>query len=54
MCPGKEYVRLKLLVFIHNLATRFEIKKAIPDEKIINNPSPVPANGLLILLQTPN
>ncbi|KAL3737058.1 hypothetical protein ACJRO7_025909 [Eucalyptus globulus] len=54
MCPGKEYARLELLVFIHNLVTRFKIEKAIPDEKIIYNPSPVPANGLLIRLRTHN
>ncbi|KAL3737057.1 hypothetical protein ACJRO7_025908 [Eucalyptus globulus] len=54
MCPGKEYARLELLVFIHNLVTRFKIEKAIPDEKIIYNPSLVPANGLLIRLQTHN
>ncbi|KAI3428996.1 Peptidyl-prolyl cis-trans isomerase (PPIase) [Psidium guajava] len=54
MCPGKEYARLEILVFIHNLVTKFKLEKAIPDEKIIYNPSPVPANGLLIRLQPLN
>lgn len=54
MCPGKEYARLEILVFIHNLVTKFKLEKVIPDEKIIYNPSPVPANGLLIRLQPLN
>ncbi|XP_056173642.1 beta-amyrin 28-monooxygenase-like [Syzygium oleosum] len=54
MCPGKEYARLEILVFIHNLVTKFKLKKVIPDEKIIYNPSPVPANGLRIRLQPLN
>jgi len=54
MCPGKEYARLEILIFIHNLVTKFKLEKVIPDEKIIYNPSPVPANGLLIRLQPLN
>ncbi|KAI6706679.1 hypothetical protein NL676_009641 [Syzygium grande] len=54
MCPGKEYARLEILIFIHNLVTKFKLEKVIPDEKFIYNPSPVPANGLLIRLQRLN
>ncbi|KAK3429902.1 hypothetical protein EUGRSUZ_E01403 [Eucalyptus grandis] len=54
MCPGKEYARLEILIFIHNLVTKFKLEKVIPDEKIIYNPSPVPANGLLIRLRPLN
>ena len=51
MCPGKEYARHEILVFLHNLVTKFKLEKVDPHEKIIYNPSPVPANDLLIRLQ---
>ncbi|KAF9663440.1 hypothetical protein SADUNF_Sadunf17G0050300 [Salix dunnii] len=50
MCPGKEYARLAMLVFMHNVVTKFRWSKVNPDEKIIYNPTPAPANGLLIHL----
>uniref|UniRef100_A0A7N0TA95 Cytochrome P450 n=1 Tax=Kalanchoe fedtschenkoi TaxID=63787 RepID=A0A7N0TA95_KALFE len=50
MCPGKEYSCLELLVFMHNLVTRFRFKKVIADEKIVLNPMPSPAKGLPIRL----
>ncbi|XP_056173648.1 beta-amyrin 28-monooxygenase-like [Syzygium oleosum] len=50
MCPGKEYARLEILVFMHNLVTKFKLEKVIPDEKFIYNPSPVPVEGLRIRL----
>ncbi|KAK3429879.1 hypothetical protein EUGRSUZ_E01367, partial [Eucalyptus grandis] len=42
MCPGKEYARLEILVFMHNLVTKFKLMKVIPNEKFIYTPSPVP------------
>lgn len=51
MCPGKEYARLEILVFIYNVVTRFKLEKVVPNEKITYNPSPTPANGLPIRLQ---
>ncbi|XP_048132077.1 beta-amyrin 28-monooxygenase-like [Rhodamnia argentea] len=54
MCPGKEYARLEILVFMHNLVTKFKLEKAIPDEKFIYNPSPVPVEGLRLRLQPHN
>nr|GME01747.1 beta-amyrin 28-oxidase-like [Ipomoea batatas] len=50
MCPGKEYTRLELLVFMHNVVTNFKLEILMPDEKIVysNNASPVPVNGLPI------
>ena len=50
MCPGKEYARLEILVFMHNLVKLFKWEKLIPNEKIIVNPFPMPANDLPIHL----
>uniref|UniRef100_A0A0A7ADB0 Uncharacterized protein n=1 Tax=Gentiana crassa subsp. rigescens TaxID=3097545 RepID=A0A0A7ADB0_9GENT len=50
MCPGREYVRLEILVFMHNLMKRFKWEKIIPDEKIIVNPMAMPAKCLPIRL----
>lgn len=50
MCPGKEFARLELLVFIHHLVTRFKFELEIPNEKIIVNPMPIPVKGLPIRL----
>ena len=50
LCPGKEYSRLQILVFIHNMVTRFKWEKVDPNEKVIYNPSPIPVNGLPIRL----
>nr|QNS29932.1 cytochrome P450 [Nothapodytes nimmoniana] len=50
MCPGKEYARLEILVFMHHLVKRFKWEKLIPDEKIVVNPMPIPAKGLPIRL----
>ncbi|WMV38540.1 hypothetical protein MTR67_031925 [Solanum verrucosum] len=50
MCPGKEYARLEILVFMHHIVKRFKWNKVIHDEKIIIDPMPVPAKGLPIKL----
>ncbi|KAI3520479.1 hypothetical protein L1887_09928 [Cichorium endivia] len=50
MCPGKEYARLEVLVFMHHLVTKFKWEKVIPNEQIIVNPMPSPAKGLPIRL----
>lgn len=50
MCPGKEYARLEILVFMHNVIKRFKWEKVLPDEKIIVDPMPVPAKGLPVRL----
>nr|AOG74831.1 beta-amyrin 28-oxidase [Centella asiatica] len=50
MCPGKEYARLEILVFMHHLVKRFKWEKIIPDEKVVVNPMPIPAKGLPVRL----
>lgn len=50
MCPGKEYARLEILVFMHNLVKRFKWEKILPDEKIVVDPMPIPAKGLPVRL----
>ncbi|XP_048226632.1 beta-amyrin 6-beta-monooxygenase isoform X1 [Ricinus communis] len=50
MCPGKEYARFEILVFVHNLVTKFQWEKVIPDEKIIYIPNVTPENGLPVRL----
>ncbi|KAM7260411.1 hypothetical protein ACFE04_016152 [Oxalis oulophora] len=50
MCPGKEYARLEILVFMHNLVKRFRFEKVLPHENIIVDPFPTPAKGLPVRL----
>ncbi|XP_057958888.1 beta-amyrin 28-monooxygenase-like [Malania oleifera] len=50
MCPGKEYARLEILVFMYNVVKRFKWEKLLPDEKIIVDPMPMPAKGLPVRL----
>lgn len=51
MCLGKEFARLEILVFIHNVVKDFRWKLLIPNEKIEYDPMPTPIKGLPILLQ---
>ncbi|RVW25710.1 Beta-amyrin 28-oxidase [Vitis vinifera] len=51
MCPGKEYARLEILVFIHNVVRRFSWYKLHPNEDVIVDPMPMPAKGLPIRLR---
>ncbi|KAK9951032.1 hypothetical protein M0R45_006494 [Rubus argutus] len=50
MCPGREYARLTMLVFLHNLVTRFKWEKVYPDEKMVMTPFPLPTKGLPVRL----
>ncbi|KAI4377573.1 hypothetical protein MLD38_015177 [Melastoma candidum] len=50
MCPGKEYARLEILVFMYNLVTRFRWEKVLPEEKIVVDPMPIPEKGLPVRL----
>ncbi|CDP21078.1 unnamed protein product [Coffea canephora] len=50
MCPGNEYARVSILIFLHNVVTHFRWKKLIPDEEVLHYPVPRPAQGLPIRL----
>ncbi|KAL3513872.1 hypothetical protein ACH5RR_026589 [Cinchona calisaya] len=50
MCPGTEYARIAILVFLHNVVTKFRWEKLIPDEKVLHYPFPSPAHGLPVHL----
>ncbi|KAK2990144.1 hypothetical protein RJ640_007546 [Escallonia rubra] len=50
MCPGSEFARLEALIFMHRLVTKFKWERLNPNEKIINEPTPIPADGLPIQL----
>ncbi|XP_050218206.1 beta-amyrin 28-monooxygenase-like [Mercurialis annua] len=54
MCPGKEYARLEILVFMHNIVKKFRWEKLLPHEKIIVDPLPIPAQGLPVALHPHN
>ncbi|KAF9618694.1 hypothetical protein IFM89_002389 [Coptis chinensis] len=51
MCPGIDYAWLVMLVFIHNLVTKFRREEALPKEKTIFVPLAMPEKGLPIRLQ---
>ncbi|KAH6776681.1 hypothetical protein C2S52_014242 [Perilla frutescens var. hirtella] len=50
MCPGKDYGKVAILVFMHNVVTRFRLEKVIPNEKILFHARPTPAHGLPVRL----
>ena len=50
MCPGKEYARIEILVFMHNFVTKFKLEKVNPYEKVVYLSTPVPAEGLPVRL----
>ncbi|KAI3414713.1 uncharacterized protein J3R85_015880 [Psidium guajava] len=51
MCLGKEFARVEMLVFLHNLVNGLDWDLVIPHEKIIYDPMPTPVEGLPIRLR---
>ncbi|XXG52391.1 hypothetical protein AAC387_Pa03g0743 [Persea americana] len=51
MCPGKEFARLQILVFLHNVVKRFRWEMLSLTETIVVKPTPVPSEGLPLRLQ---
>ncbi|KAM0011776.1 putative cytochrome P450 [Helianthus debilis subsp. tardiflorus] len=50
MCLGKEFSRLEVLTFLHNIITNFKWDLSIPDEKIKYIPMAIPEKGLPVHL----
>ncbi|KAI3929171.1 hypothetical protein MKX01_006407 [Papaver californicum] len=54
MCPGHEYARVEILVFLHHFVRRYKWEKLIPgniNERLKLNPYPLPPKGFPIRLQ---
>ncbi|MCL7045776.1 hypothetical protein MKW94_016628 [Papaver nudicaule] len=54
MCPGHEYARVEILVFLHHVVRRYKWEKLIPgnvNERLKLNPYPLPPKGFPIRLQ---
>ncbi|AET04477.1 cytochrome P450 family protein [Medicago truncatula] len=49
-CPGKDYTRLAILTFIHNLVTKFKWEVMLPDEEVSGAMIPIPTEGIPIRL----
>ncbi|ERN13707.1 cytochrome P450 716B1 [Amborella trichopoda] len=50
MCPGLEFARVEMLVFLHNLVKNYKWELVFPNEKIHMDPMPVAENGLPVHL----
>ncbi|KAG6432811.1 hypothetical protein SASPL_104398 [Salvia splendens] len=51
MCLGKEFARLEILVFLHNVVKRYRWNLINPHEKVVCDPMPTPLYGLPVHLQ---
>ncbi|KAI3904963.1 hypothetical protein MKW92_033050 [Papaver armeniacum] len=54
LCPGKEFVRIVILVFLHHVVRRYKWDRALPfsdDEKLVFQPFPRLTKGLPIRIR---
>ncbi|KAF6141089.1 hypothetical protein GIB67_006534 [Kingdonia uniflora] len=49
LCPGKEYARLEILVFMHHLVRRYRMEKMVPEGK--TNSTPIQAKDVRVRLR---
>jgi cytochrome P450 family 26 subfamily A len=54
MCPGNEFARMEILLILHHLIMRFSWTLDDPDERVVVDPVPFPANGLPVHLKPRN
>ncbi|KAI3518657.1 hypothetical protein L1887_07464 [Cichorium endivia] len=50
MCLGKEFAKMEVLIFLHNIVTNLKWDLLILNEKIEYDPMPTPVNGLPVRL----
>nr|XP_027066627.1 beta-amyrin 28-monooxygenase-like [Coffea arabica] len=50
ICPGKDFARVVILVFMYNVIGKFRWEKLLPVEKTVVLPIPLPAKGLPVVL----
>ncbi|KAK9989618.1 hypothetical protein SO802_029857 [Lithocarpus litseifolius] len=50
MCPGHEYARLTILVFLHYVVKMFQWEPILPNEKMKFKAAPMPAEGFPVCL----
>ncbi|MCL7041058.1 hypothetical protein MKW94_024933 [Papaver nudicaule] len=50
MCPGREFAKVEILVFLHNLVNMFKWELVFPNEVISVDPMPASSKGLPVYL----
>ncbi|XP_028120021.1 beta-amyrin 28-monooxygenase-like [Camellia sinensis] len=50
LCPGKEYARLVVLTFIHNVVKKYKWEVLFPKEKVLGDMVPMLEKGVPIRL----